>query len=176
MNKKISAEILLLHSTGAQCNYFWPIKEWTKQIPILFLNNLLFEKDTGQNGLLICPNCTEGYELVFTQLSELKHSDKRRGDGIFGLTLPKLSPFSFDPFRQLCCGVWEFLATMKITVSQKLAAVQTSTGSILLSGEILILCWEHCVTDWKFFLKISTLYCITEASFPCHWNSVSNHW
>ena len=79
--------------------------------------------------------------------------------GFFGLTLSKLSPFSLDPFRQLCwrghpfrqlcCGMWEFLATMKITVSQKLAAVQTSTGLIWLSGEILILCRDHCVTDWK---------------------------
>ena len=127
-------------------------------------------------GCWFVPTVPKGKELVFTRLSELKHSDKWRGDGIFGLTLPKLSPFSFDPFRQLCYGVWEFLATMKITVSQKLAAVQTSTGSILLSGEILSYAWTTVLQIEKFFLKISTLYCITEDGFQCHWNSVSNHW
>ena len=109
-----------------------------------------------------------------------------KGWRVFGVNtnqavLPQFDPFRqlswrAPPFKQLCCGVWEILATMKITVSQKLAVVQTSTGSILLSGEIPILCQEHCVTDWKIFLKISTLYCITEDGFQCHWKSVSNHW
>ena len=84
---------------GAQCNYFRPIKEWIKQILILFLNNLLFEKYTGQNELLICPNCTEGDKLVFTPIVWPQTFWQMKGWQVFWVNTNQAVPLQFWPLQ-----------------------------------------------------------------------------
>ena len=156
-----------------------------RQILILFLNNLLFEKDTGQNELLICPNCTESDKLVFT-LNCLISFWQMKGRRVFGVNTNQAVLLQFDPFRQLswrahpfrqlCCGVWEIFS-----YRENYCFSETGSGPNQH--------WLGFIFRWKFdpvlghtvllienFPKNLTLYCVTEAGFQSHWNSVSNHW